>query len=352
MWRLIELLVSHPLNTIAFCYTFTVQFSVILARCLLLPHVHRYQSFRTLVQRAYWSSAYGTFRQLIHRLPVVRCPETRARRVGSDWTGYIIPGTKRLDNLPSAPADLVSCVAVYAHGGGYGFGEARMYLNYMDRFVSDAEKVGLDITFLSVEYPLTDVASHPAQQDAFLSAYRYLLRQGVPPTQIVFMGDSAGGGCCILSSLELQRQGLPQPSANVLISPWFDMSLKSFEGGSAFTETDYITQANFGVPVYARKWIGSIPGDSPTVNPLFVDEDLLRTLPPTLVLAGGGDFVLPECRDLARRFTAAGVRHELIVEWGQLHLYALGSKWIDPRVREKTDTKIFEWVTKAIQGAE
>lgn len=43
-------------------------------------------------------------------------------------------------------------------------------------------------------YPaLSTEAPHPAQRDAFLKAYQYLLDQGVPVTRIVFMGDSAGG---------------------------------------------------------------------------------------------------------------------------------------------------------------
>lgn len=49
---------------------------------------------------------------------------------------------------------------------------------------------------------LTDKASHPAQRDAFLKAYQYLLNQGISPKNIIFMGDSAGGGSCILSRID------------------------------------------------------------------------------------------------------------------------------------------------------
>lgn len=48
--------------------------------------------------------------------------------------------------------DPSSCLVLYAHGGGYARGEARMYLNYMERWQREAEKVGLELTFLSVEY--------------------------------------------------------------------------------------------------------------------------------------------------------------------------------------------------------
>lgn len=35
--------------------------------------------------------------------------------------------------------------------------------------------------------------SHPAQLDAFIRAYRYLLEIDVKPESVIFMGDSAGG---------------------------------------------------------------------------------------------------------------------------------------------------------------
>jgi acetyl esterase/lipase len=91
-----------------------------------------------------------------------------------------------------------------------------MYLNYMERWQNKFLQQGLELVFVSVEYrmfpqsiyvvshlpaslsriaALTDVASHPAQLHAFLDTYKHVLGQGVPPSQIIFMGDSAGGLC-------------------------------------------------------------------------------------------------------------------------------------------------------------
>jgi carboxylesterase type B len=44
------------------------------------------------------------------------------------------------------------CIVVYAHGGGYARGEARMYLKYMERWEKVAKEMGVDVIFLSVEY--------------------------------------------------------------------------------------------------------------------------------------------------------------------------------------------------------
>lgn len=157
------------------------------------------------------------------------------------------------------------------------------------------------------------------------------------------------GGCCLLSSIELKRLRIPQPAASIMVSPWFDMALSSFGGGNALVETDYIVTANQGVPLFAKRWIGDIDGTSPEVNPLYCDPTDFQGLPPQLMLVGGGDFVVPECRDLARLFRVAGLRHEMVVEWGEFHLYALGSKWVHPEIRRKTDAHILGWVAEALE---
>lgn len=184
------------------------------------------------------------------------------------------------------------------------------------------------------------------------------------------MGDSAGGshvhppvailqgyvanvshlaGCCLLSNLELKRLGIPQPAAGILVSPWIDMALRSFDGGNALVETDYVVTANHGVPLFAKRWIGEIDGTSPEVNPLYCKPSDFDGIPPQLILVGGGDFVLPECRELCRLFREANLQHEMVVEWGEFHLYALGSRWIHPTTRAKTDAIFFRWLTEALK---
>lgn len=150
MWRLFNLLLRNPLRSIIFTYNFVAQVLLIGLKLTLLPHFPRYQSVRIQIHRAYWATCSTFFPALIHRLPVTGCPEARARRVGSgEWTSYVIPGTKKLDTVANTAG---ACVAVYAHGGGYARGEARMYLNYMERWQREAPKFGIDITFVSVEY--------------------------------------------------------------------------------------------------------------------------------------------------------------------------------------------------------
>ena len=127
------------------------------------------------------------------------------------------------------------------------------------------------------------------------------------------------------------------------------MSLRRYQGGNALAETDYVISANTLVPNLTAMWVGDLDGSSPEINPLFCRSEDIKALSPQLILAGGGEIVLEECRDLAALFAQANVKHKLIVEWGQLHIYAMGSAWVDPTVREKTDAEIVSWIDQALE---
>lgn len=158
MWRLARVIWRNPWGTVKFAYTFTAQLLLIGLKLILLPHLPRYQPLRTQVQRAYWASCSTLFPELIHRLPITAasCPQSRARRIGTaDWTAYVIPGSKSLDTVAQETVSAESStpvIVVYAHGGGYARGEARMYLNYMERWQKEISKLDVDLTFVSVEY--------------------------------------------------------------------------------------------------------------------------------------------------------------------------------------------------------
>ena len=74
----------------------------------------------------------------------------------------------------------------------------------------------------------------------------------------------------------------------------------------------------------------------------------MQGLNPQLIFSGGAEIVVEECKDLDALLTKADIKHELVIEWGQLHIYAMGSSWIDPKVRTKTDAKMFDWIEQAI----
>ena len=123
------------------------------------------------------------------------------------------------------------------------------------------------------------------------------------------------------------------------------MAMSAYEGGNAAVESDYFVGANNTVVSLISLFIGDRSPFSPEVNPLYRHPTELAGLCPQLVLVGGAEFALYDSKRWAELCKSAGVECSLHVEWGQLHIYAMGSAFVLPAVRRKTDHRILEWIS-------
>lgn len=127
------------------------------------------------------------------------------------------------------------------------------------------------------------------------------------------------------------------------------MALTAYEGGNPAVETDYFMMANDAVPALVSRFIGSHAPDSPEVNPLYRELGDIKGLSPQLIFTGGAEFARRDSELWAEKCGQAHVKHKLIIEWGQLHIYAMGSKFTAPAVRAKTDNLIIDWMKEHIK---
>ena len=117
-------------------------------------------------------------------------------------------------------------VVLYFHGGGFVMGEGRSGVTQFA--ASKLSKSFNNAKVLSFSYR---ISSNPncqfpaALQDA-VTAYQYLLDQGIDANHIIFAGDSAGCNIAIalLRYIADNEQLLPSPLAAVLSSPWIDVA--------------------------------------------------------------------------------------------------------------------------------
>lgn len=149
----LEMMLSHPIQAGTFIYVFLSRTLLVLLSRILLPTAPRYQTLRIELQRAYLTSASLCFPDLTFCLPT-KYPESDALPVaGKGWTGYVVPGGRHPESVLEEVASVSEHrVVLFAHGGGYARGEARMYVPYMRRWVTGAKERGLKLVFLSVEY--------------------------------------------------------------------------------------------------------------------------------------------------------------------------------------------------------
>jgi acetyl esterase/lipase len=202
-------------------------------------------------------------------------------------------------------------VIFYSHGGGFVSGSIYTHRKLVGHL---AKAVGCRA--LIYEYPYAHQAKHPAQLDTAVSAYHWLLSQGVESNHIAMAGDSAGA---ILTFGVLQRiceEGLSFPAAILLMSGWVDMAQTA-----ASYETNRDKDLMFSKAATARL-VSNIMGDGnrrdPLVSAVYAD---LKGCPPIFLQAGADEALVDESRMLAARAKQAGVEVRLDIFPEMLHTF-------------------------------
>lgn len=110
-------------------------------------------------------------------------------------------------------------------------------------------------------------------------------------------------------------------------------------------ESDFFVVANSAVPRLTGMFLGSnYTGVDPAANPLCREVADIEGLNSQLIIVGAAEFALQDSKEWAALCKKAKVTNELIIGHGELHVWALGSSFIDPILRVKTDEKIISWM--------
>jgi epsilon-lactone hydrolase len=203
---------------------------------------------------------------------------------------------------------------LYFHGGGFRIGSVTSHRDLIGR-IAEATKCRV----LAINYRLAPEHRFPAAVEDAVTAYGWLLRQGLKPEGIALVGDSAGGNLVLAAMLSLRDRGLPLPAAGVLMSPWTDL---------AATGASYVSRAAAD-PIHQRPMILALVrnylgegGDphAPLASPLYAE---LAGLPPLLIQVGDRETVLDDALMFARHAEAAGVRVQTEVWDGMIHVFQM-----------------------------
>lgn len=177
-------------------------------------------------------------------------------------------------------------------------------------------------SILHLEYRLSPEHPLPAAVDDAVAIYSALLRQGVSPSQLMFIGDSAGGGLILLTIQALIARQLPVPRGAISISPWADASTSG---------QSYVRNANVDVMLDPRsaKWAVSFLVNSnepklalndPLLSPLFGS---FEGFPPLYVTVGTAEILEDDAQEVVKKARIAGV--DVTFEEGLhlMHVYPL-----------------------------
>jgi epsilon-lactone hydrolase len=201
-------------------------------------------------------------------------------------------------------------VIFFIHGGGYVSGSCSDHRVHVAKFVQ-----GSGLPALLFEYRLAPEHRYPAALDDSVKAYEWLLAQGLASANIVFAGDSAGGGLCLATLLALRDKNIPLPAAAAVLSPWTDLKC---------TGESYITNANVCLSpqgtwtAFSKHYVGDQDATQPWISPLYGD---VHGLPPLFISAGDQEILLDDARRFAEKAQKAGVDVTLQIGQGLFHCY-------------------------------
>ncbi len=214
---------------------------------------------------------------------------------------------------------------LYFHGGGLVLGSIRAHRGIVAKFVKDSE-----VPALLIEYGLAPEDPYPKALNDAVSAYKYLLKEGIDPKKIVFMGDSGGGNLVFSTVHALKNEGIELPSGLVALSPWTDLTNS---GDSMIDNAELDTLCwKEAQKYFSEYYAGENDPKDPLISPLFGD---FNDFPPILLYAGGHELMLSDSVRLAEKAQKAGVDVKLNVGEGLFHCYPACS----PLFPEATNAK-------------
>lgn len=219
-------------------------------------------------------------------------------------------GRRLVGEWVRAPGVSTSRGAIYfVHGSGFALCSPRTHR----RFTAWLSRLtGLPV--FTVDYRLAPRHRFPAAADDVRAGWDWLTSR-VPAESVVIAGDSAGGHLSVdlLLQPDVAAHG---PAAVVLFSPLIDLTLELARAREDLRRDPAIRASDAArlVRLYSR-------GVDPAHPRLRLDVAGGPTLPPTLIQAGGAEFLLADARHLAADIRTGGGRCTLQVWPDQVHVF-------------------------------
>ncbi|MEO6012006.1 MAG: alpha/beta hydrolase [Devosia sp.] len=290
--------------------------------------------------RAEIERMFATMREDAKRYPGGKPLDVRRREWEAEARLQILPKGSRFQPVDAAgikaewmEMPLVSRrrVLLLMHGGGYNAGSPRTHRK-LAAHLSRATHARV----LTPDYRLAPEHAFPAAVKDSLKVYGWLLDQGIGEDEIVFGGDSAGGGLALSMLLALRQAGAKMPRAAILLSPWTDLTVSS-PSYERHRKAD---------PIIARErlreaglmYAGQRDPADPTASSLFAD---LTGLPPMLIHVGGDETMLDDSRLLAEHARAAGIDVSYKVYEGMWHVHQHAAPEVPEAVAAFNDIAAF-----------
>lgn len=215
--------------------------------------------------------------------------------VTADIKNYEVAGMKVFKMTPQNETSAQK--VLYLHGGGYIHQPSVFHWRFLSKMVRET---GME--FIVPIYPKTPEYTYKDAYEAVGELYRNIIEDD---DNIVLMGDSAGGGLVLGLTQWMKVEGLPMPKAQIVISPWLDITLSNPEI-EHYDEVDPMLKPD-DLKIIGRIWTGDAEPSYYKVSPMYGE---LTALPKVFLFVGTREICLPDSRKYVELLKAAGADYE------------------------------------------
>lgn len=211
-------------------------------------------------------------------------------------------------NEQEKPKDVI----IYLHGGTYVDRPVYFHWRFLNKLANN--------TKAEIVVPMYPLAPHYTYDEAYnlLTSFYRDYTANHPDSNVILMGDSAGGGLALGLAEHFGKQNINQPDRLILISPWVDISMTN-EKITDFISSDPMLQLT-KLNVCAKSWAGDKDLKYWKVSPIYGDLSKLNNV---TIFVGTREILYPDCKLLAEKLESANVEHTLVVATGCNHDYLL-----------------------------
>lgn len=202
-------------------------------------------------------------------------------------------------------------VLCYLHGGSFILGLTSLHLGMVAYL---AQKMG--VRALLVDYRLAPEHPFPAALEDCVTAYRWLLDQGIFAQNVMVAGDSAGGNLALTTLMKVRDSGHPLPAAAACLSPVADLTGR----GERFEEVYDPLLHPRAARIARESYFPHDDARNPLISPVFGDW---RGLPPLLIHAGEDEVLRHDARRVAELAEEAGVDARVEIYPRMWHVWQL-----------------------------
>jgi len=212
----------------------------------------------------------------------------------------------------------------YLHGGAYIGGNLPNARRKSRRYPLHTKS-----SLFLVDYRISAAGQYPCALEDAVSGYRFMLEGLQTDSEVVVIGDSAGGGLALSMVKKLIEMDIKLPKKLILNSPWVDLTCSS-ESYKTNKYNDSVLTKHF-LKECAIAYAGhSQMLKNQYVSPLFTD---FQGFPPININVGSSEVLLNDSVELAKKASKQGVAVKMKIWNGMFHMFHF-YEWIIPEAKQ------------------